>query len=251
MPDSGTMTRRTRSISSRSVSSRPNSRKKAEMMLHCAQALTWERRWRAKWVPSRPFDLFHGLCRGVDPNARRPSIVPCSSGFFFIHHNEGYDPTPCPATALVDTAFNLWIDFTDELIFLANTADPPALRRSMPLAPEASIETGDRNVSYSDSMWDRHENWNDNGAWSSDAERASIPVSSWQRPTNVDVLQKHDPWRPQHWQDVFDASPPQHRTGPCPSSTCQPPPPPCHRRKNLSAASRFARLQWRRLFNSI
>ena len=141
-------------------------RKKAEMMLDCAQALTWERRWRAKWVPSpadhSAFSVVY-LQEWIRTLEDHPSSL--APQVFSIHHNEGYDPTPCPATTLVDTAFNLWNDFTDDQIFLANTADPQALRRSLPMAPEAC----DRNVSYSDSTWDQHEKWNDNGVWSSDA----------------------------------------------------------------------------------
>ena len=57
-------------------------------------------------------------------------------------------------------------------------------------------------MSNSDSAWSRHEKCDDKGAWSSDAERTSLPLSSWQRPSNVDILQMHDTWRSQ--QDGFD-----------------------------------------------
>ena len=50
----------------------------------------------------------------------------------------------------------------------------------------------------------QHEGCNDNGVWSSEAQEAAIPLSSWQRPPNVAVLQGHDPWPSQHWEDVFD-----------------------------------------------
>ena len=129
------------------------------------------------------------------PSSRAPQV-------FSIHHNEGHDPTPGFAVTLVDTAFSLWDDFTDEQIFLATTSDPPALFRSVPAGPQVSFETSDRKVSYSDSTWAQHEKWTDNGPFCSDVERTCIPLSSWHRPTNVDVFQTHDPWRSQHWQTI-------------------------------------------------
>ena len=80
-----------------------HSRKKAEVMLDCGQALTRERRWRAKWVPS-PADhsAFSMAC--LQEWIRTPEDHPSSLApqFFFQSITTKHDPTPCSATTLVD-----------------------------------------------------------------------------------------------------------------------------------------------------
>ena len=112
-----------------------------------------------------------------------------------------------PAVTPVESAFNSWDGRPAGLVYVCA------------LPPRFPLETGVRN-----------EKWNDNGAWSTDAERASAPLSSWQRPTNVDVLQEHDPWRSQHWQDVCDDSPLPHTLG----TARLAPSTPCYRRRTNS-----------------
>ena len=68
---------------------------------------------------------------------------------------------------LSDTAFNLRNDFTDELIFLANTSDPLGF---CILCPEASQGNSNQTVSCTDSTWARRKRWKDNGAWSWDVK---------------------------------------------------------------------------------
>ena len=62
--------------------------------------------------------------------------------------------------------------------------------------------------------------------WAADAERSSILLSVWPQPTNVDILQSHDPWRPrQHWQD-HDAIPTAPHSSDSYSAGNHHPPPP-------------------------
>ena len=103
---------------------------------------------------------------------------------------------------------------------------PACLVQVCAFGPEASCENSDRNVSFTDSTWAWHKRWDDSGAWSSDVERSSMPLSSWQRPTDVDILHSHDPWRSHHWQDTVDDSPSPHSSVPYPSGNCQLPLPP-------------------------
>ena len=52
-----------------------------------------------------------------------------------------------------------------------------------------------------------------------------MPLYSWQRPPDVDVLQKNDPWRLQRGKRFVDRPPP-HPTGPNVSEARRPPLPP-------------------------
>ena len=109
-------------------------------------------------------------------------------------------------------------------IFLAKTSDPLALCRSLPSAREFSFESSDQNTFYSATSANTTWNWHK----TSETPQVSLPLCSWQRQSNMDILQHHVSCRPQRTgrgRTMWLALRLPHATGPYPSDACQPSPP--------------------------
>ena len=120
---------------------------------------------------------------------------------------------------LSDTAFNLRNDFTDELIFLANTSDPRAFYMSV---PEASCGNSNQTVSCTDSTWARRKRWKDNGAWSWDVKVLDADVLL----AATDRCGYFAEPRSLALTSLAGYSPSPHSLGPYPYGNCLPPLPP-------------------------
>ena len=76
------------------------------------------------------------------------------------------------------------------------------------LLPGTSHANSDYSTSHTDSQWPRSNGWGGNGLCAPNIGNFSMPLSSSQRPTDEDILQKHDPWQSlQLWQDDINVPP--------------------------------------------
>ena len=111
------------------------------------------------------------------------------------------------------------------------TSRTPRIRKSYTrrrlLYPGFPTSTTGTTLRTPDAQWPRRKEWNRNDVWTADAERSSIPSSSWQQPTSVDILQSYDPWLSrQHWHDQDEIHSAPLSSDPCTTRKHCPPPPP-------------------------
>ena len=141
----------------------------------------------------------------------------------------------CATETPSSSAYDLWDDHTDNLIYQAGTPDLWNFYGSPPPASESEHTASNQDTSKAANPWNTksswHKGWIHNDSWTTHASQNVPSPTPWQDSAKVDNFQIHDPWRTARANNVHDSHSWQPGVGNEEPSLLSPRPPcPCPER---------------------